>query len=65
MNTTDLQHNLDTAKGILATTAGAASLIVSGLEQVEDWLRIGSLCVTMIVGVVTVWSILRKRGGGR
>ncbi len=59
--TSEIQHNLDIAKGILATTVGTAGLVVSALEQIEAWLRVGSLVVTILVGVVTIWSIIKHK----
>ena len=59
--TSEIQHNFDIAKGVLATTVGTAGLVISALEQIEAWLRVGSLVVTILVGLVTIWSILKKK----
>ena len=59
--TSEIQHNLDIAKGVLATTVGTAGLVISALEQIEAWLRVGSLVVTILVGLVTIWSIIKKK----
>lgn len=42
--------------GIAATFGGAG---VSMLSQIEAWLRIGSLCVGICVGLLTIRSILK------
>lgn len=42
--------------GIAATFGGTA---VSLLSQIEAWLRIGSLCVGICVGLLTIRSILK------
>lgn len=59
--TAEIQHNFDIAKGVLATTVGTAGLVISALEQIEAWLRVGSLVVTILVGLVTIWSIIKKK----
>jgi hypothetical protein len=45
------------AAGILATMG---SVGVSLLSNVEQWLRIGSLSVGIVVGIATIWKLTRK-----
>lgn len=51
------QHLL--AKGIVGTSAPLLGALTSMQEQLEHWLRIGSLCIGILVGILTAWSIWR------
>lgn len=50
----------DLLKGSLGIGFSLGAAVVSSLSDVEQWLRIGSLVVGITVGLVTLWSILRK-----
>lgn len=49
------------SKGATGVFFSAAGIAGSFLEQLEQWMRIGSLALGMAVAVVTIWSILRKK----
>lgn len=57
----DPHHHLNTLKGIAALLLGSATLALSLLEKWEAGLRSLSLIVSIGVGLVTIWSILKKR----
>ena len=46
-------------RGAVGVSATVGSTIVSMLPQIEAWLRIGSLCVGICVGLLTIRSILK------
>ena len=46
-------------EGLLGSTATFLGFITSIQEQLEYWLRISSLLIGMLVGVVTLYRILR------
>lgn len=50
----------DTIKGIVGCGSTMLGLVASHLDQVEAWLRIGSLVVGISVGVATFLSIRRR-----
>jgi ABC-type nickel/cobalt efflux system permease component RcnA len=56
-----IQHSDTWVKGLLAACLNAFGLVVSNLEAIEAWLRIASLLVGIGVGIVTIWSITRRR----
>lgn len=46
-------------KGIIGAVAAFGGATVSFLTQLEAWLRIGSLCVGICVGLLTIRSIIK------
>ncbi|MDE2098687.1 MAG: hypothetical protein KGL39_15645 [Patescibacteria group bacterium] len=57
-----IRENLTTGlKGLLGTTTSSAGIYVSTLPELEAWLRIGALVVSITVGVFTIWSIACNR----
>lgn len=54
-------HHLDALKGLGAILLGSATLALSLLEKWEAGLRSLSLIVSICVGLVTIWSIIKKR----
>lgn len=50
----------DFMKGLLGSAAATGGALFS-LQDIEAWLRIGSLGVGIAVGLVTIWSIVRRR----
>lgn len=46
-------------EGLLGVAAPVLGVITSVQEQLEYWLRISSLAVGMLVGLVTLYRILR------
>lgn len=52
----------DAVKGILGTVATTGGIVMSYLPELEAILRIISLLVGIGVGIVTIRSILRRRG---
>ena len=54
----DTHHATATFTGLLATTSG---LTVSMLPEVEAWLRVTSLCIGCLVGLASLYAILRSR----
>ena len=55
------ETNATIAKGAFGLSSVGAGTIASFLPQLEAWLRVGSLCVGIVVGLVTIYSILKKR----
>lgn len=53
-------HHIDTLKGIFALALGSTTLAISLLEKFEATLRSASLLVSIAVGLVTIWNIVRK-----
>lgn len=47
--------------GLLGTGTAGSSIYVSFLPQIEIWLRIASLVVGLIVGVISLRNLLRKK----
>lgn len=48
------------AKAALGIGSPAIGLTVSTMQLFEQWLRIGSLMVGIAVGLVTIYSILKR-----
>lgn len=53
-------HSAQLIKGSVGMSATLGSVGVSTIQEVELWLRITSLCIGIIVGLLTAWSIFRK-----
>ena len=47
-------------KGIIGVAAPVGGAVISALQSIEAWLRVGSLCVGITVGIVTIWSLIKK-----
>lgn len=57
-----LQHHLPSfGKGVFAVFCNVVSIAASRIEQIEAGLRIAGLLVSIAVGLVTIWSLTRKR----
>ncbi|WP_395736264.1 hypothetical protein [Prosthecobacter sp.] len=56
------ERQTDIAKGLLGGGTWLASFIMSNLSTIEAVLRITSLLIGIAVGILTVRSILRKKG---
>jgi hypothetical protein len=54
-------HHLDALKGLAAILLGSTTIALSLLEYWEAALRSISLMVSIAVGVVTIWSILKGK----
>jgi hypothetical protein len=54
------EHAAQLLKGSVGITATMGSVGVSTIQEVEVWLRISSLCVGILVGLLTAWSIFKK-----
>lgn len=54
-------HHLDTIKGLGAILLGSATVALSLLEYWEAALRSLSLMVSIAVGAVTIWSIIKGK----
>lgn len=48
------------AKGMVGVIAPVGGTIVSTLQWLEPFLRVLSLLVGISVGVVTIWSLIKK-----
>ncbi len=55
-----MHEHPELCKGIAAVTINVLAVITSTQENLEFWLRIASLCVGIIVGLLTIVSILWK-----
>ena len=44
-------------QGVTGITASAAGVGVSLLEVIEQWLRLGSLVVGIIIGLITLYNL--------
>ena len=53
-------HSAQLIKGSVGMSATLGSVGVSTIQEVELWLRISSLCIGIIVGLLTAWSIFKK-----
>jgi hypothetical protein len=53
-------HSAQLLKGSVGMSATLGSVGVSTIQEVELWLRISSLCVGILVGLLTAWSIFKK-----
>jgi len=53
-------HSAQLIKGSVGMSATLGSVGVSTIQEIELWLRISSLCIGIIVGLLTTWSIIRK-----
>lgn len=53
-------HSTQLLKGSVGMSATIGSVGVSSIQEVELWLRISSLCIGILVGLLTTWSIIRK-----
>ena len=49
------------AKGVVGTCTPMLGLIVSNTYELETWLRISSLSVGILVGLASLWSILKGK----
>lgn len=47
-------------KAVLGGTASFGATVVSGLSELELWLRLLSLCVGITVGIASLISIIRN-----
>ena len=56
----DPEHHHTLAKGALGAGANLLGVITSFQQELEWWLRITSLGVGVLVGILTAWSIIRK-----
>lgn len=54
-------HHLDAVKGLAAILLGSTTIAMSLLEYWEAALRSISLMVSIAVGLVTIWSILKGK----
>lgn len=57
----DAETVVTTVKGAVGVSATTGGFYVSVLPQVEAWLRVGSLCIGIAVGIATLVSILRNQ----
>ena len=59
---TNDQHmtNGDLVKGGAGAATAFASVIMSALPEIEVWLRLASLTVGLLVGLVTLYSLVKK-----
>ena len=55
-----MTHNHEIAKGGAALLLNALALLTSTQEHFEFWLRCTSLSVGIVVGTLTIFTILRK-----
>jgi hypothetical protein len=46
--------------GITGVIATATSVGISFLPEIEQWLRIGSLCIGIVVGIASLIVIIRN-----
>lgn len=53
-------HSAQLIKGSVGMSATLGSVGVSTIQEIELWLRISSLCIGIIVGLLTAWSIFKK-----
>lgn len=56
-------HHPDTtiSTGVIGTAASLGSAFVSILPHVETWLRISSLCIGLVIGILTLDKIIKER----
>lgn len=54
------EHHHTLAKGAVGIGANLLGVITSFQQELEWWLRISSLAVGLVVGLLTAWSIIRK-----
>lgn len=54
------EHAEIVAKGIIGVGFNVLALITSAQEEVEWWLRIVSLLIGCAVGLLTIYSFVRK-----
>ena len=47
-------------RGIIGVVAPVGGAVISALQSIEAWLRVGSLLVGITVGIVTIWSLIKK-----
>jgi len=53
------QHNhAEAAAGAMFSLSGA---VVSMIPQIEEWIRLASLSVGLIIGLVTLYRMFRKQ----
>jgi|GEM_PF-5842550 len=43
--------------GVIATGSGTA---VSLIHQVEDWVRLASVTIGLVIGLLTLWRMMRR-----
>lgn len=63
MTNEEMEPGMMTAKGIIGTVTPVLGIVVS-LQDVEAWLRIGSLTIGLAVGVFTLINLVKGRKGG-
>jgi len=61
MNEDHLTIGSKIAMGICGMTVNALAVLTSMQEQIEWGFRIFSLVVGITVGLLTIWSLLRKK----
>jgi hypothetical protein len=49
-------------KAILGVVSPTGGIVISTMTDLEQWLRISSLVVGIIVGIVSIAAIIRKKG---
>lgn len=54
------EHSNELFKGSVGFLSSIAGIGMSALQEVEQWLRLASLCAGIMVALVTTWSILKK-----
>lgn len=57
-------HTHDIIRGVVGVLATGGTVALS-LSDVEAWLRIASLCVGILVGLLTAWSLVRRIRGSK
>ena len=61
MNDDQLTVGSKLVMGICGTTVNALAVLTSMQEQIEWGMRIFSLVVGITVGLLTIWSLLKKK----
>ena len=61
MNEDHLTVGSKIVMGICGTTVNALAVLTSMQEQIEWGMRIFSLVVGITVGLITIWSLLKKK----
>lgn len=54
-------HVSTLCKGIIGVSSTVASFVVTKLDQLEQWFRISASAVGIVVGILTIISLLRGR----
>lgn len=55
------EHTSEVMRGIVGTVFPILGAVTSWQEHLEWGLRIASLVVGILVGLLTLWSLIRKR----